>query len=378
MKTVVSPDKFKGSLTATQVAIQIKNSLNRACSSFDVVTLPLSDGGEGLSDLFKNDSYREITVKTKDPLERSITSSFLFVPDKNLAVIEMSSASGLALLQKDEYNPLMTTTYGTGQMILKALDLGVNHIILGLGGSATNDGGIGMASALGYKFLDAEKKDLTSIGKSLELITSIDTNTIDNRLKNTRFTAICDVDNTFYGESGAAKVYAKQKGASPQEIDKLDAGLQNLSKLIKSAFQIDLQEVKGSGAAGGLGGGALTFLGAELKNGIETVIEYLNFEQRCADADLIITGEGKLDQTSLNGKVISGVTSVANKLGIPVIAICGEVEGGSEILKKIGLTAAYSILPECCNVESAIINTLDNLDFTSYNLGRTLSALSKD
>lgn len=318
MKIVVAPDKFKGSLSANEVCASIEKGIKKLDEQIEVLKVPLADGGEGTLGVIES-LYNPIRVKCEvlDPLSRPIEAYYL--KSNNTAFIEMAKASGLQLLKKKERNPLYTTTYGTGQLIKDALDRGVSEMYLMIGGSATNDGGIGMAQALGYSFKDRFGGELLPVGESLtkiqKVIPPIDTVSITK----CKVTVLTDVQNPLFGEDGASRIYGPQKGASYKEVELLDNGLEHLAKVMGNANEL----MVGTGAAGGLGYGAMSFLGADLRSGIEVLLEISDFKKLLKNTDLIITGEGKFDEQTLSGKVIFGVSQAANQNNIPYGILCG-------------------------------------------------------
>lgn len=307
-KIIIAPDKFKGSLTGLQFCDAIERGIRKHVPDVEMEKLPLADGGDGTVEVLKYYLDGEmISLNVSDPLGRAVKASYLFSEVKKTAFIEMAEASGIRLLNDKEANPLKTSTYGTGELIKDALEKGVEHIILGIGGSATNDAGMGMARALGYRFFDKDNKELLGIGKDLQKIENIDVSGVHPKIKEVNFELACDVDNPLYGPNGAAYVYSPQKGASSKMVIELDNGLIVFNEVVKSQFQLDLQNIKGAGAAGGLGAGCILFLGAHLNSGIELIKKEAGFDQKIKNADWIITGEGKLDSQTFSGKVIRGV-----------------------------------------------------------------------
>ena len=318
MQILILPDKFKGFLTAQQVCTAIENGIRAIKPNVKITAIPLADGGEGTLDVFiQNNNAKTIKTTVHDPLFRPINSKFGYINET--AYIEMAQASGLQLLQPTEINCYFTTSIGTGELIKSAIDIGAKKIIMGIGGSATNDGGIGMATALGYKFLDKNGNELQPIGKNLINIHHIDnTNYVS---KNITIQVACDVNNPLYGTTGAVQVYAAQKGANLQERHTLEAGLINLAKIIQQDLQINVNNLKFAGAAGGLGAGAFAFLNASLEQGTELIFNNLNLADKLQTTDLIFTGEGKIDEQTLHGKLVKGIIDIAND--IPVICMCG-------------------------------------------------------
>ena len=342
MKILIAPDKFKGSLSASQVCDAITKGININKPKHEIVSCPMADGGEGSIDIINNYStLKPIELIVNDPLFRPIKSTYYF--SDLTAYIEMSSASGLNLLKKEEQNCMNTSSFGTGELIKDAITKGFKTINLYIGGSATNDAGIGIASALGFQFYDKSKRLLSPIGKNLISIDSINTSDVSFNLNNININVICDVNNPLHGKNGAAFIYAKQKGADLIEIEELDKGLVNLqSKLVKHSFP-NIANIPGSGAAGGVGGGMIAFLGAKLISGIQNLIEVTQLENIVKDCDLIITGEGKIDGQTINGKVPLGIAKIAKKYDKPVICITGSIEPPIENLYKSGITGIFSI-----------------------------------
>jgi glycerate kinase len=298
-----------------------------------------------------------IEVEVNNPLFRPINASYLYAQNSQTAFIEMAEASGLWLLKEEEQDCKNTTTFGTGEMILHAVEKGAKKIILGIGGSATNDCGIGMATALGYKFIDRDNKEVKPIGASLSRICSIDDANVSSKLKQVTFQVACDVNNPLYGKNGAAHVYAKQKGASTEDIEMLDLGLKCFSEVLTAKFNIYPQTIKGAGAAGGMGIAAIVFLKANLESGIQVMKELANFDHQIADADWIISGEGKLDVQTLSGKTIDGVLKSAKMYSIPVAVFCGQIALDKDALNNFGITYAQDILSRSSDLNDALNNS---------------------
>ncbi len=353
-KIIIAPDSFKGSLTSTEVANAIEEAIVKVYPNCETVKTPIADGGEGTMDtLVCALGGEKVNVNVHDPLMRPIEVEYGLVNEPKTAIIEMASASGITLLHKNEQNPSTTTTFGTGEIIKDALKRGCRSFLIGIGGSATNDAGTGMLRALGYRFLDKNGKETNGTGASLQAICSIDCSAILPELKESEFKIACDVNNPFSGENGAAYVYAPQKGASEQMIKELDEGMENFRKLIEAERKIDLNTIEGAGAAGGLGGGFVAFLNAELKSGIDMILEAVNFEKHLQDANLVITGEGKLDKQTAMGKAASGILDAASEHNVPVIAIGGSVED-IETLNNRGFVSLFSIVPYPISLDKAI------------------------
>lgn len=372
MKILIATDSFKDALPALEVCQAIEAGIKRAMPQADVQLFPLADGGEGTSEILTYHSKgQRIQLEVKDPLFRSITASYGLSEDGQTAFIDMAEASGLQLLNTKERNPKATSTYGTGQLVVDALQKGVKHILLGIGGSATNDAGMGLAQALGYRFYDEKGKELEPIGANLGLVRNIVKGANRTDLDEVKVEVICDVNNPLFGEQGAAHIYAAQKGADEVMIKELDIGLRSFAKQLNDYFQRDFSNVPGAGAAGGLGGGAMAFLGARLRPGITTVMEFTHFANQLKAVDLLITGEGKIDNQTLHGKLIKGICSAAQKHQIPVIALCGTLTADLEVIEQIGLTAAISILSRPVTLSDALLETAVGLEQTAFHLMKT-------
>lgn len=344
MRILIACDKFKDSLTAAEACKAIASGIHSTFEDFECIEFPLADGGDGTMDILTYHSGGEkIKLSIHDPLFRLIESDYGLSKDGKTAFIEMANSSGLKLLKPEERNTMITSTFGTGELIGNALDRGVDHIILGIGGSATTDGGIGLAAALGFEFLDSRKKALKPIGKNLALIESIDNSKIHPRLHEVSFTAICDVDNLLHGDRGAAHVYGPQKGATPEEVRYLDKGLKNLARVINEKLKISIDIVPGAGAGGGVGGGAIAFLHAELKRGVDLVLELSHFEEQVKNCDAVITGEGKMDEQTLYGKLIHGIATKAKKYGKRVIAVTGRNELSDTQLQLLNIEKVFAL-----------------------------------
>lgn len=325
-KVVVASDSFKGCLSSAQVADAVGKGIHEVYPDCDVVKLAVADGGEGTMEALVTTMGGSIVkVQVQDPLGRLIPAEYAIV-DGTTAVIEMSRSSGLTLLKEEERNTMLTSTFGTGQMVADALSKGCRRFIMGIGGSATNDAGTGMLEALGYRFMDAEGNVLEGRGESLGKIRYIDASDAVAGLKDSNFIAACDVDSPFCGPKGAAYVYGPQKGATPEMVMELDEGMLAFSRLVYKETGTDVMNIKGAGAAGGLGGALKAFLDADLKKGADMVLDAIGFDQAIEDADLVITGEGKIDGQTLNGKLPSAVARRASGRNIPVMAICGRTE----------------------------------------------------
>lgn len=337
MKILIAPDSFKGTLTANEVCDIIGQAFADTIKTAEITKLPAADGGEGLCACLKEIiGGKTVKAEVCGVFGEKMTAEYLMLNDKT-AVIETASCAGLPLAG-DKKNPERATTYGVGELIIHAVKSGVEKILLGLGGSATNDCGFGMASALGYEFTDENGEVFIPTGETLCRVKHI---TQSEKIINIHVTAACDVENPLYGENGAAYVFAPQKGADADMVKRLDIGLRHASEIIKRDMNVSVSEIKGSGAAGGMGAGAVAFLGAELKKGIDILLDAADFDNKAAEADLIITGEGRLDFQSVNGKVISGIAKRASDHGRTVVAICGSRGEGAEKIMSLGVSELY-------------------------------------
>ena len=345
-KIVIALDSFKGSLTSTQAAEAAAKGIREVLPQCQVVCLPVSDGGEGILDaLLQAIGGQYISCPAHDPLMRPLTVPYGVSADKQTAIIEMAAASGLTLVSPQERNPLYTTTYGTGEQIRHALSQGCRHVLLGLGGSATNDAGLGMLQALGYVFKDKNGQEIGPMqGEWLERIASIDTSNVPQEVREAQFTAACDVNNPFLGLSGAAHVFAPQKGAGPADVAKLEKGMSHIAELISQNTGTDISAMPGAGAAGGMGGALAAFLHASLKPGIQLLLNTLHFAEMIQGASLIITGEGKADRQTLMGKVPAGILHEARQQEIPVWLLAGAVDD-KPMLLEAGFQDVYCINP---------------------------------
>ncbi|MDO7170956.1 glycerate kinase [Mariniflexile sp. AS56] len=358
MKLILAPDKFKGSLTGLQFCAAVEEGVKSIMPATEFTTLPLADGGDGTIEILEYHlNGTRVSVKVNDPLFRQIEASYLYMETIQTAFIEMAEASGMYLLKKEERNCFNTTTLGTGELILDAINKGAKTIILGIGGSATNDCGMGMATALGYKFEDDQGKELEPIGKNLSKIRVINSSYVHDALKSIEFKVACDVTNPLYGDNGAAYVYGPQKGASEAEIEALDSGLKNIAAVFKKQFNSDVQNIQGAGAAGGMGAGTSVFLNAELKSGIDLVKELVGFDAKIEGADFIITGEGQLDSQTLSGKTINGVITSAKKQNISAVAFCGSVSLSEVEANNFGISYTDAVINKAKNLEDAMQNS---------------------
>jgi glycerate kinase len=373
MRILLAPDSYKNALSALEVANSLKAGLVKVFPTAEFEILPMADGGEGTVEALIDATHGEI-IKTAvhDPLMRTVESSFGITGDGITAVIEMASASGIQLITSAERNPWITSTFGTGELIRAALDRGCRDIILGIGGSATNDCGMGMAAALGIKFLDQNANEVGQGGGMLGEVTRIDMSGLDERIGDTKIMVACDVTNPLTGPHGAAHVYGPQKGADPDMVNKLDSHLKKFSDLILEQLGKDVGEIPGAGAAGGLGAGLIAFLGGELVEGVPAIATKTGLDDAVARADLVITGEGRIDSQTQYGKTPYGVARVAKKYGKPVIAVAGTIGEGVEELYSKGIDAVISILDRPMSLEEAIRQTPSHLEATGERIGRLL------
>lgn len=355
MKIILAPDSFKGCLTAREAAEAMAAGVRRVLGGAETILVPMADGGEGTAQSLLDAAggiRHEVTVE--GPLGQSTRAFFGMLGDGRTAVLEMAAASGLSLVPESQRNPRLTSTYGTGQLIAAALEAGARRILIGIGGSATNDGGAGMAQALGYRLLDAAGADLPRGGAALIRLARIDGSGVDRRIKETEFIVACDVTNPLLGPDGASAVYGPQKGATPDAVAELDAALAQLARVIEASFGLSVAEIPGAGAAGGLGAGLVAFCGAKLTRGVAMVIEATGLRGLLAQADLVITGEGRLDGQTVQGKTPHGVAMAAKEFGLPVLAVAGGLGPGYRTIFEAGIDAATSIVPGPMTLDEAL------------------------
>lgn len=377
-KYVVIPDSFKGCLSSGEICDILAREIRRRDPEARVCALPVADGGEGTVDAFLGALGGEkVAVPCRDPYGHPLTAHYGLFPDGKTAVIEMAAAAGLPLVGEDR-RVTDATTYGVGQLIAHALKRGAERIILGLGGSATNDGGCGAAAALGVEFLDAEGKAFVPVGGTLRRIAHIRTGGLLPALRQAEVIAMCDIDNPLCGESGAAAVFAPQKGADAATVRMLDEGLAHLAAVIEMDLDPSLLTLPGGGAAGGFGAGSVAFLGARLQMGIEAVLDLTDFDRLAADAYLVITGEGRLDSQSLRGKVVVGVARRARALGVPVVALVGSSETDIAAAYDAGVTAVFPINPAPTTLSEALAHARTHLAFTAENVLRFARCLEEN
>ena len=354
-KVVIAIDSFKGCLPSAEAGKAAAEGIRSVYPECEVICLPIADGGEGMLDvLIMATNGQEVPISAHDPLMRWRNTYYGISENGETAFIEMASISGLPLVPPEKRNPMQTTSYGTGELIRDALERGCRNFIIGIGGSATNDAGLGMLQALGFRFLNKEGKILeTGNGKILMEVVSIDTSFVHPDLRTSHFTVACDVQNPFCGPEGAAYIFAPQKGADRKMVEALDAGMKNFAEVIFHKTGKDISNHPGAGAAGGMGGSLLAFLNAKLKPGIQLMLETLDFSNKIKGADLIITGEGKADKQTLMGKVPSGILAEARKQDIPVILLAGNIEDSDE-LQQAGFEGVFSVNPPFISLEEAM------------------------
>lgn len=369
MNILLAPDKFKGSLSAAAVCAALTKGIQKTQPTAHIISKPMADGGDGsLAVLDYYFDLKTITPTVQDPLGRSMKANYKM--QSTTAYIEMAAASGLVLLQPEERNCMKTTSFGTGQLIADAVQKGATEVYLFIGGSATNDGGMGVAHALAYQFYDKNGKGLAPIGENLVHIHRIDSSHLYFNPKFLSVKVICDVNNPFYGKNGAAYVYAPQKGASPDEVELLNRGLINLANILKKQGYPDVSQVAGAGAAGGMGGGAIAFLDAQLQSGIQTFLEMTQLEKEIKNCDVVITGEGKLDEQTEQGKVISGVCQLAKRYDKKVIAVCGDAD--LPIPASLGIGQVYTVRSRSASLEEAMTRAGNKLVEIGEEIGRNL------
>ena len=384
-KIIIAPDSFKETLTAVDVAHTIEVALKRAMPDAQTTCLPLADGGEGtVETLVKALNGQLIETVVQGPLGGlgiDVCAQWGLIPastkhsnpnDNDIAIIDVACASGLALISKEKRNPSITTTYGTGQLIAKALDMGVRDFIIGLGGSATNDAGTGLLRALGLELLDQQGAPLPFGAAALANLHTISTHSLDPRLVETKFWVACDVDNPLLGDQGASAIYGPQKGASQTMVKELDVALEHFANLSETKVGKAHRHKKGAGAAGGVGFGLMQYTNAQFRPGIDLILDYLDFDSKLKGADFVITGEGRLDAQSLNGKAITGVAKRAKQQGIPVIALAGSVELTPAQMAQVGIDACFSIVPGVSSLSEALANAELNLDQCAYNIAQMI------
>ncbi len=373
MHILVAPDSFKGSCSALAAAEALGEGLKRGWEALEPELLPLADGGEGTVEALVAATGGELrSARVRDPLGRPIEATFGLLGDGQTAVIEMAAASGLPLLQGNERNPLETTTLGTGDLIRAALETGCKRIILGIGGSATTDCGVGMATALGARFLKADGTPIEPTGKGLLELDTFDLSGLDARLQSVEILVASDVTNPLYGPQGAAYVYAPQKGATPEQVELLDKALKHCAEIVERQLHKRISGLPGAGAAGGLGAGLMAFCNARLAPGADLILDVVEFERRLQHVALVVTGEGKLDTQTAFGKLPARVAARAKAQGVPTVAIAGSVDLEESALEKLGLSAAFALPTGPMSLQTAMARAPELLQFAGEQLARTL------
>lgn len=380
MKVVVAIDSFKGSVSSIVGSNAIASGVLEACPLVEVAVVPLADGGEGTVEAITEAKNGEIVnLSVTGPLEEKVDSYYGVINEGKTAVIEVATACGLPLVPLDMRNPKITTTYGVGELILDAMNRGCRDFVIGLGGSATNDGGVGMLQALGFKFLDNKVQDVGFGGGSLSRIDKVEVGDVDSRLEECTFRVACDVNNPLFGMNGATYIYGPQKGASGKMLEELDAGLKHFAEVVERDLGIDIYSSPGSGAAGGLGAAFIGFLGGKLQSGIELILKTIEMEKHLEGAEYVITGEGKLDGQTSMGKAPMGVAQMAADKGIPVIALAGAIGDGVEKLNELGITSYFSIMNKPMSLDEAMDseNTISNLRENARQLFSLIKAVER-
>ena len=369
---ILVPDSFKGTLSAIEVCNIMKSSIKNLYKDANIISVPVADGGEGTVDAFLYALGGEKkSIWVSDAFnEQKILAHYAMLKD-DIAVIEMAACAGLPLV-KNRLEPDKTTTFGVGELIIDAVNSGAKKIILGLGGSATNDGGCGMAVALGVKFKDEQDQEFIPTGGTLSQIYKIDMNNIYSKIKDIEFISMCDVDNPLCGRLGASAVFAPQKGADEDMVKSLDEGLAHLAKIIKRDLHIEVKDIKGAGAAGGLGAGSIAFLQSKLTKGIDVILDTINFDELVSKADIVFTGEGKFDSQSLHGKVVMGVANRSQKYKTPVIVVTGAIGENIQEAYNKGITAIFSINKEPMEFSKSALKSKENMILTMENILRLL------
>lgn len=373
-KYVVAPDSFKESMTAKEVCDAMEKGIKKADSAAEVIKVPMADGGEGTVDsLVDATNGQRVIVEVTGPLGNKINAYYGILGNGTTAVIEMAKASGLEIVEKKKRNPMITTTFGTGELIRDALDHNVKEIIIGLGGSSTNDGGSGMAQALGAKLLDQNNHQISFGGGNLDKLDKIDISNLDSRLQDVKIILASDVTNPLIGKDGASRVFGPQKGATPEMVEKLENNLQHYAKIIKRDLNKDVASVSGAGAAGGLGAGLMAFTTCKMRQGVDIAIEITKLEEKVKSADYVFTGEGGTDFQTKFGKTPYGVAKLGKKYHKPVISLAGYLGEGIDSLYSEGFTAIFGIIPGACDLSTALKNGPSNVARTTENIVRLLN-----
>jgi glycerate kinase len=373
MKILVAPNALKGSVSAVEAAERISSGLKKSCLDAILDLMPIADGGDDTMDVLVASGGEIHEVEVLDPLRRPIRSQFALLADGRTTVVEMARASGLKLLKSSERNPLITTTYGTGQLIAAAIEAGAKRLIVGIGGSATNDGGVGCAQALGLRTEDSEGRSVPGEGGSLKKVRRIIIDEMLPALQGVDIWVACDVDNPLLGPCGASAVFGPQKGATPEDVQELEANLAHFYGLLAETLSIDVRGRPGAGAAGGLGAGLMAFVNGKPRSGIDLVLEYLNLEGRLKDVDLVITAEGRMDSQTLGGKGPFGLARHAMEHGVPTVALVGSLGDGEEELHEAGIRTIFPIVPGPMDLTEAMETGRELLEKTATRIGRLIS-----
>ncbi|MCT1902885.1 glycerate kinase [Oceanobacillus sojae] len=372
MKIVIAPDSFKGSLSAVEAANAINKGVKNAFPDAKTVLIPVADGGEGTLETLIAATGGELrNVVVTDPLGNKVEAGYGVLGDKKTCVIEMAAASGLTLISNEELSPLETTTYGTGQLIKQALDDGFTSFAVGLGGSATNDGGAGMLQALGLRILDEDENEIGYGGGSLDKIASIDVDAFDSRIKECQFLIASDVENPLIGPNGASHIFGPQKGATPEMIEQLDQNLTHWADYVAEVTGIRLHDMAGAGAAGGIGGAFQAFFPCEVKRGIDVVLEYSNINHFLTGADLVFTGEGRVDGQTASGKTPMGVAQMAKMQGVPTVILAGSVNEDAAVLHDFGVVSIHSIINKPMTLDEAVRSASVLLEWSAEQIVRS-------
>lgn len=373
---VLAPDSFKESMSEKEACIAMERGIKKVNQDIKCVHVPMADGGEGtMQSLVDATNGKIYSLEVVGPLGNKVQAEYGILGDREVGILEMASASGIHLVSLDKRNPLITTTYGTGELIKACLDKGVKKLLIGIGGSATNDGGAGVIQALGGKLLDKDGNELGFGGGELGKLHNIDLTNFDPRLKDVVVEVACDVNNPLCGEKGASNVFGPQKGATPDMVSLLDNNLKHYANIIKEQIGMDVLEVPGAGAAGGLGAGLMAFLNGTLKKGIEIVIEYSGLEEKVKEADMVWTGEGSIDFQTQYGKTPLGVATIAKKYDKPVIAFAGRVGDNIDVLYEKGIDSIFGIMKGVTSIEEALEKGKENIEKTSENVIRLMKLI---
>ena len=373
MKFILAPDSFKESMTAKEACISMENGIRKVFKDATCIHVPMADGGEGTVDALiesTNGNLHEVEVTA--PLGNKVKAKFGILGDGKTAVIEMAEASGIHLVKLEDRNPLLTTTFGTGELIKYALDMNIERIIIGLGGSATNDGGVGMLQALGASFKDSDWKEIAFGGGVLKDLCTIDLSGFDKRIYDVKIEVACDVKNPLTGENGASFVFGAQKGGNKETLEELDSNLKHYAEVVKRDMGKEIDKVEGAGAAGGLGAALIGFCNGKLESGIDLVIKHSNLEDKVRKADFVFTGEGSIDFQTKFGKTPIGVAKIAKKYNIPVIAFGGRIGEGIDELYSLGIDSVIGITPGVISLDEALSKGKENLEISTENVVRIL------